>query len=112
MNKETLFDIIKSAPLEDVLKFKVGLLKVTADYQNTYTMCWLVFAAVLFLMPVIIDLGCVVDNFLSRAICAGILATITIYAYKIFLVLRKIRKTIKENKELLRAVEVRIKGQK
>ena len=72
MNKETLFDIIKSAPLEDVLKFKVGLLKVTADYQNTYTMCWLVFAAVLFLMPVIIDLGCAVDNFLSQAICAAV----------------------------------------
>ena len=111
MNKETLFDIIKSAPLEDVLKFKVGLLKVTADYQNAYTMCWLVFAAVLFLMPVIIDLGCAVDNFLSRVVCAGILATITIYAYKIFLISLKTRKTIKENKELLRAVEVRIKGE-
>lgn len=111
MNKESLFDIIKSAPIEEVLKFKVGLLKVTADYQNAYTKCWLVFAVVLFLMPVIIDLGCMVDNFLSRVICAGILATITIYARKIFLVLREIRKTIKENKELLRAVEVRIKGE-
>lgn len=56
MNKETLFNIIKSAQLEDVLKFKVGLLKVTADYQNSYTMCWLVFAAVSFLMSVIIDI--------------------------------------------------------
>ena len=47
MNKESLLSVIRNAPIKEVLKFKVDVMKVIVNYQNLYSKTVLMLALML-----------------------------------------------------------------
>lgn len=111
MNKEDLISIIKTAPIEEVLEFKVWLMKVVVEYQNLYSKSALKLALTAMFAVLLFGLGLNVDKDFLRVIAAACFAYLTVKVYQIVVILKKIRMMIKEDLELLRAAQERIEGE-
>lgn len=111
MNKEDLLSIIETAPIEDVLKFKVGLMKVVVEYQNLYSKLALKLALSVPLAVLLFGLGLNVEEGFLRVIVAACFATLGVLIYEIVKLMKEIRTIIKEDLELLRAAQERIEGE-
>lgn len=108
MNKEDLLSIIETAPIEDVLKFKVGMMKVVVEYQNLYSELALKLALSVPLAVLLFGLGLNVDVGFLRVIAAACFATLGVLIYEIVKLMQELRATIKEDLELLQAAQERI----
>ena len=108
MNKEDLLSIIETAPIEDVLKFKVGMMKVVVEYQNLYSESALKLALSVPLAVLLFGLGLNVDVGFLRVITAACFATLGVLIYEIVKLMQELRATIKEDLELLQAAQERI----
>lgn len=108
MNKESLLSIIRNAPIEEVLKFKVDVMKVIVNYQNLYSKTVLMLALTMMWAVFLLGLGLNVDNTVSRFIIAACFSFTVIRSYKTILVMKEIRSLINEDLELLQAAEKRI----
>lgn len=111
MNKEDLLSIIETAPIEDVLKFKVGLMKVVVEYQNLYSKLALKLALSVPLAVLLFGLGLNVEEGFLRVIVAACFATLGVLIYEIVKLIKEIRTIIKEDLELLQAAQERIQGE-
>ena len=108
MNKEDLLSIIETAPIEEVLEFKVGMMKVVVEYQNLYSESALKLALSVSLAVLLFGLGLNVDVGFLRVITAACFATLGVLIYEIIKLMQELRATIKEDLELLRAAQERI----
>lgn len=111
MNKQDLISIIKTAPIEDVLKFKVGLMKVVVEYQNLYSKLALKLALSVPLAVLLFGLGLNVEEGFLRVIVAACFATLGVLIYEIVKLMKEIRTIIKDDLELLQAAQERIQGE-
>lgn len=111
MNKQDLLSIIKTAPIEEVLEFKVGMMKVVVEYQNLYSKLALKLALSAPLAVLLFGLGLNVDGGFLRVIVAACFATLGVLIYEIVKLIKEIRTIIKEDLELLQAAQERIQGE-
>lgn len=111
MNKQDLISIIETAPIEDVLKFKVGLMKVVVEYQNLYSKLALKLALSVPLAVLLFGLGLNVEEGFLRVIVAACFATLGVLIYEIVKLMKEIRTIIKDDLELLQAAQERIQGE-
>lgn len=111
MNKEDLLSIIETAPIEEVLKFKVGMMKVVVEYQNLYSKLALKLALSALFAVLLFGLGLNVDEGFLRVIVAACFASLGVIVYQIVKLMKEIRTTINDDLELLQAAQKRIEGE-
>lgn len=108
MNKQDLISIIKTAPIEEVLEFKVGMMKIVVEYQNLYSNSALKLALSVPLAVIMFGLGLNVDEGFLRVIAAACFATLGVLIYEIVKLMQELRTEIKEDLELLQVAQERI----
>lgn len=108
MNKEDLLSIIETAPIEEVLKFKVGMMKVVVEYQNLYSKLALKLALSALLAVLLLGLGLNVQEGSLRVILAACFAFQGVYIYQTIIIMKELRTTINDDLELLQAAQKRI----
>lgn len=108
MNKRNLISIIKTAPIEEVLKFKVGMMKVVVEYQNLYSISVLFLALNSLMVVFLFLLGLNVQECSLRVILAACCAFSGVRIYQIIITMKELRTTINDDLELLQAAQERI----
>lgn len=111
MNKQDLISIIKTAPIEEVFEFKVGMMKVVVEYQNLYSKSALLLALNSLFAVFLFGLGLNVQEGFLRVILAACFAFQGVHIYQIIITMKELRTTINDDLELLQAAQKRIQAE-